>query len=143
MATIERLKDASETERAAITEPLGAHSRGQGFTWNPLHVTLALRDVGGIRGGLIGFIQWDWLYIEILAVDERLRGQGWGRRLLDAAESIAGDEGCVGLWLSTFTFQAPDFYDRVGFTQCGRIDDYPPGHSRLFFKKKLARAVQS
>lgn len=137
MATIERLTEVGEAERAAITEPLGAHSRSQGFAWNPKHVTLALQDVGGICGGLIGFIQWDWLYIEILAVDPRLRGQGWGRRLIETAEKIAAEESCQGLWLSTFTFQAPDFYDRMGFTQCGRIDDYPPGHSRLFYKKSL------
>lgn len=143
MATIERLKEATEAQRDAITEPLGAYSRSQGFVWNPKNVTLALQDVGGIRGGLIGFIQWDWLYIEILAVDQRLRGQGWGRRLIDAAEAIAADEKCVGLWLSTFTFQAPDFYDRIGFTLCGRIDDYPPGHSRLFFKKEIGRVRQS
>ncbi len=143
MVAIERLENAGEAERSAIIEPLGEHARVQGMPWNPQHVVLALTDIGGIRGGLIGFIQWDWLYIEILAIQESLRGHGWGRRLVETAERIAVDAASRGLWVSTFTFQAPGLYERLGFVQCGRIDDYPAGHSRLFYKKDLAQPGQS
>ena len=143
MASIERLDNATEVQRNAIIEPLGEHARLQGRPWNPAHVVLAVQDVGGIRGGLIGFIQWEWLYIEILALQESLRGQGWGSRLIDAAERIAVDTGCRGMWVSTFTFQAPAFYERLGFEMCGEIAEYPAGHSRLFYKKHVAPPGQS
>ena len=137
MTAITHLTSATEEQRAAITAPLGAHSRDQGFVWNPTHVTLALRDGETIFGGLIGFTQWDWLYVEILVVDASLRGQGWGRKLIEAAENIVRDNGCCGLWLSTFTFQAPTFYERLGFTRCGEIPNYPAGQSRLFYMKHV------
>ena len=35
-------------------------------------------------------------------------------------------------------FQAPGFYQRLGFTECGRIRDDPPGHDRIFYVKRFA-----
>ena len=35
------------------------------------------------------------------------------------------------------SFQAPDFYSRHGYTEFGRIDDYPPGHARHWFMKRF------
>jgi hypothetical protein len=35
------------------------------------------------------------------------------------------------------SFQAPDFYRKLGYEEFGRLDDFPPGHSRLFFRKNL------
>jgi len=137
MPIIAQLDTATEEERAAITAPLGKHSRDQGFVWDPSKVILALREGETIHGGLIGFIQWDWLHVEILGVGAALRGQGWGRRLIEAAEGLAGNHACRGLWLSTFTFQAPAFYERMGFTRCGEIPDHPAGQSRLFYMKRL------
>jgi hypothetical protein len=45
--------------------------------------------------------------------------------------------GCHGVWLDTFTFQARGFYERLGYSVFGAIEDYPPGHSRHFLKKDL------
>jgi hypothetical protein len=44
----------------------------------------------------------------------------------------------VGVWLDTFDFQAPEFYRQHGYVEFGHIDDYPPGHKRYFFQKRLA-----
>jgi ribosomal protein S18 acetylase RimI-like enzyme len=143
MTAIQRLDNVTERQRAAIVAPLGAHAAAQNLPWNPQYVALALEDAGGIRGGLMGFIQWDWLYVEILAVEENLRGQGWGRQLMHEAERIAADAGCRGVWLSTFTFQAPAFYEQLGYRRCGEIADYPAGHSRLFYMKHVVLPGQS
>ena len=50
-----------------------------------------------------------------------------------------GDEprGCVGARLDTFEFQAPGFYEKLGYTRFGRIDDHPRGYSRFFMQKRL------
>src|ERR1700716_3765046 len=50
---------------------------------------------GDIRGGLVGFFAWRWLYVDLLWVDESLRGKGYGRALLQQAEAAARDAGCV------------------------------------------------
>jgi hypothetical protein len=53
------------------------------------------------------------------------------------AEDLAREKNCVGIWLDTFDFQAPDFYRKHGFSEFGQLQDYPPGHQRLFFHKRL------
>ena len=54
-----------------------------------------------------------------------------------AAEEIARARGCIGIRLDTMSFQAPAFYRRLGYSEFGRIEDYPPGHTRLWFMKRL------
>ena len=51
---------------------------------------LVLQDKDGRPlGGLWGRTSFRWLYIELLAVDESLRGQGLGREMLARAETEA------------------------------------------------------
>lgn len=137
MTEIAHLQDVTEEQRTAMIAPLGDHSRNQGFVWNPTHLAFVLQDGPIIQGGLIGFIQWDWFHIETLGVAAALRGQGWGHKLIDTAEAVAREQNCQGMWLSTFTFQAPGFYERIGFEKCGEITDHPVGQSRIFYMRRL------
>ena len=57
---------------------------------------------------------------------------------LERAEEVAREHGCVGIWLDTFTFQAPGFYQKLGYTVFGEISNYPPGSSRFFLHKHLS-----
>lgn len=101
-------------------------------------VRLFLRDgEGAPAGGLFASIYFRWMFVSILWVDERHRGGGHGRELLRRAEGIARESGCHAVWLDTFSFQAPGFYRKQGYTEFGRLDDYPPGHSRIYFQKRL------
>jgi ribosomal protein S18 acetylase RimI-like enzyme len=56
---------------------------------------------------------------------------------MHAAEAEARRRGLTGIWLDTWTFQAPGFYRKLGFAEVGRIPNYPPGHDRIFFMKRL------
>jgi hypothetical protein len=44
--------------------------------------------------------------------------------------------GCHSARLDTFSFQAPEFYRRMGYEVFGVLD-YPPDHKRIFLKKQL------
>ena len=136
---IEFTLDATPEQRDAILEPLRAYNLSQvgdpglqTFAWS-------LRDTpeGAVTGGLYGRIAAGWMFIELLSVPASLRGQGQGRRLMEQAEALARERGCIGIWLDTFSFQAPAFYRRLGFVVFGEINDYPPGHSRYFMQKRL------
>ncbi len=70
----------------------------------------------------------------------RRAGAASGGRLLAEAETLARARGLVGIWLDTHGFQAPDYYPRLGYTEFGRIEDQPPGHTRRFFQKRLGDA---
>jgi D-serine dehydratase len=105
----------------------------------PIHpVRLFLRTAeGSLLGGLNGKVYRGALFVDQLFVDESLRGQGWGSRLLERAEILARGRGAVFAHLDTFSFQAPDFYEKHGYVIFGVLDDYPDGLKRYFYKKKL------
>jgi GNAT superfamily N-acetyltransferase len=90
-----------------------------------------------IAGGLIGETHWGWLYINLLFVKEELRGQGYGHQLLSVAEEEARRLGAKNAYLDTFTFQAPGFYEKHGYHAFGTLDDFPPGHQRIYYTKHL------
>jgi len=92
---------------------------------------------GELLGGLIGKIYRSALFVDKLFVEDALRGQGWGERLLSRAETIAKKEGVVFAHLDTFSFQAPDFYEKLGYKAFGILDNYPDGLKRYFYKKTL------
>jgi GNAT superfamily N-acetyltransferase len=100
-------------------------------------LAVLLRDDGQTLGGLWGWTFWRWLFVGMLVVPEKLRGQGWGSRILREAEVRALHRGCTGAWLDSFSFQAPGFYEKQGYRLFGTLEDYPPGHRRCFFEKRL------
>jgi GNAT superfamily N-acetyltransferase len=101
-------------------------------------VTLFLRDEAGqVVGGLIGGWRWRWLYVSKLWVHEQYRGSGGGSRLLQAAEAEAIAAGCTDAALDTFSFQAPSFYARHGYTVYATLEGFPPGYRQHFLHKRL------
>ena len=144
MPRIEPIAEPSDEERKAILAPLDAFSRKAGHVWKPEGIALVLRDDDGtIVGGVLGETDWGWLRIAILAVDERLRGQDWGTRLMDEAERIAVARGCHHAWVDTFSFQARPFYERLGYRVFGELADYPKGETRYFLAKPLVGPVEA
>lgn len=79
----------------------------------------------------------DWLYIDLLWVDEKERGKGYGETLLSKAEHEMRRFGVTHMFLSTWQFQAPDFYQAQGFTEFGRLADHPAGIDSIYFVKRL------
>ena len=129
--------DPSQPVRDAIAATLVAYnvaSVGDGG-FSRLAVTVRGPD-GDVAGGLSGYIWHRYLFVEILALGAA-RGTGLGRQVMALAEAEARRRGCVGIWLDTFTFQAPGFYAKLGFVEFGRIQDNPPGHDRIFLRKPL------
>jgi GNAT superfamily N-acetyltransferase len=94
-------------------------------------------DDAEVVGGLNGASHWGWRYIRQFWVAASWRGRGVGRSLLQRAETEARARGCIGLYLDTFDPGAAEFYVRCGFAEFGRVDDFPPGFSRIFLHKKL------
>ena len=133
-----RLEGAPDPSlREAILAPLVVHNEAAGGpgNWDLLVVTVRDRDET-IVGGLFGRIGYGFLFVELLALGAA-RGRGLGRRVMALAEAEARKRGLGGIWLDTWTFQAPYFYPKLGFEEFGRIPGYPEGHDRVFFVKRL------
>ncbi len=92
---------------------------------------------GDLMGGLLGETFWRWLYVADLWIHEDYRNSGLGTELMAQAEHEARRRGCLHAYLDTLDFQAPQFYPRLGYTIWGILDDFPPAHRRIFYKKDL------
>jgi GNAT superfamily N-acetyltransferase len=103
--------------------------------YRPLAVTV--RDKGKIVGGLVAETYWGWMYVALLWVSEPHRGKGWGSKLIEAAEAEARKRGVGHVCLDSFTFQAPEFYKKLGYREFGRLNGFPPGHDRVYLTKAL------
>lgn len=102
-------------------------------------LSLFVRDAQKrIIGGLLAETAFGWLHVSVLWLDESLRGQGLGSRLLEMAEEQARKRGCRHAWLDTFSWQARPFYEKLGWRVVGQIDDLPPGATKYFLRKDLA-----
>jgi GNAT superfamily N-acetyltransferase len=120
----------------AVAEALGAEMASRFGSRDEIPLTILAKDAAGaLIGGLDGFTHWRWLYVQRLWIGKPWRGQGLGRRLLNEAEAQARARDCVGVYLDTFDEGAAEFYRRCGFERFGRIDDFPPGASRIFLMK--------
>jgi ribosomal protein S18 acetylase RimI-like enzyme len=87
-----------------------------------------------------GVFGWTWggtCYVRYLFVSANLRRQGHGTRLMHAIETEARFRGCQQIVLETHDFQAPRFYQKLGFGIVGRVDNYPQGHQFLMLVKHL------
>ena len=104
----------------------------------PRLLVIPIHDDGGsVVGGLWGYTLFEWLHVQMLFVPTPLRRLGVGAALMASAEAEALQRGCRGAYVDTFSFQAAPFYQRIGFTLFGRLDDCPPGHDRLYFQKRF------
>lgn len=94
---------------------------------------------GKIVGGLFGHTWGDCCKISRLWVHASRRGKGLGTALMKAAEAEAVRRQCRQIVLSTHSFQAPGFYENLGFERAATIPDYPKGHSQIYFIKKVGQ----
>jgi GNAT superfamily N-acetyltransferase len=130
------LDNPSDEDRRAILNPLLAFNKAKTGNEDYERIALMLKDEAGEAvGGLWAHLYYDWLFVELLFVPESLRDQDFGTQLLTEAERIARDKACVGIWLDTFSFQAPGFYRKNGYEQFGALENYPKGQARFFFRK--------
>jgi GNAT superfamily N-acetyltransferase len=132
------MNDAGNSLRARLDEEIYAFNvEATGIADARLLSISAQDDRGELCAGLFG---WTWGgcgYVELLWVRGDQRGGGLGSRLLAAAEQEIHRRGCSQVALSTHSFQAPGFYARFGYQECGRTPAYPRGHDQIHLVKQL------
>ena len=134
---IEETTEQMPADRQAIAAALMAFNTAKRPTDLGSYVVRLRTAEGETIGGLAAHYYYDWLHVEILALPEESRGQGLGTKLIKLAEEHARSKGCIGVWLDTFEHQAPKFYEKLGYTEFGRIEGHPIGSRRYFFMKRF------
>jgi GNAT superfamily N-acetyltransferase len=101
-------------------------------------LTVRMEEDGDLVAGVSG---WTWgraAGIGMTWVRPEKRGTGIGARLLSAFEDEARDRGCTHVFVTSFTFQAPGFYQRLGYEEIFRWESVPtPGRDDVHMRKEL------
>lgn len=97
-----------------------------------------LDDSVELAAGVSG---WTWgvaAGIGMTWVREEARGDGLGTRLLTNFEDEARARGCTHVCVTSFTFQAPGFYERHGYREIFRWEGVPTRDTAdVHFRKDL------
>ncbi|MDR6868258.1 GNAT superfamily N-acetyltransferase [Microbacterium resistens] len=130
----------SNGDVTAVSEALDAFNIDLTGIEDRRSLAVLIRDeaTGKTIGGITGKTSMAVWFVDLFYVPPALRGSGLGSRLLGQAEEEAIRRGCTTGFLYTISFQAPQFYERHGWTEFGRIPCEPAGSSRIFMSKDLA-----
>ena len=137
------IHDTWPREAAAVVD-LGLDTHNN--TAAPLQDVQALACIaqdadGSVRGGAMGRTWGQCCELQQLWVDETLRLQGQGRRLMQAFEQAAMARGCTTFYLDTFSFQAPDFYRALGYQPVLTLSGYTGGVEKYTMLKRLSPSL--
>ena len=135
------ITDPTDEEVKEFQKGLEAYNMGQTngeFNSPQPWINLVLKDhEGTIVGGILTSTLYWSLYLEVLWVDEKYRGLGYGRDLVLEAQRLAKKNGCKTSHTYTFSWQAPDFYQAVGYKLLATYEGYHGGITELILMKRL------
>ncbi len=96
---------------------------------------VAENDDGQVIGAITGRAYYNEVHIGDLIIDENYRGNDIGTKLVRAVEDAYRGKGFTKITLTTFGFQAPDFYKKLGYSLEFVREDPDPKLSKYFFCK--------
>ena len=104
-------------------------------------ISLILLDRNrNVVGGLITSMLMGIMHLEVLWVDEKLRGQGLGKDLVLTAENLSKQKGYPASQTWTFSFQAPEFYQSIGYKIKGIYQGYCDGVIEYVLSKNFTES---
>jgi len=115
-----------------------SHHASKGHPRKSELFSIALKDKNDkVLGGIVVCFLWNGMEIQSFWVDESIRKNGWGSKLMQAVETEAIKRECTVAYTNTFPWQAPEFYKKRGYTLYGKLDNFPKGSDLSYFKKDL------
>ena len=133
-----RLENTESQKAQKIGELVRSYNRSKREAAESEPLNLYVEDDSGeLLAGLVAETFGNWLEIEYLFVKEDLRGQGIGSQLLQRAESEAKNRNCRYVFVNTYQFQAPAFYQKHDYQEVFTLKDYPCTGQRHYYQKDL------
>ena len=133
-----RLENVESQKSQVIGDLIRSYNRSKREAAESEPLNLYVEDDSGeLLAGLVAETFGNWLEIEYLFVKEDLRGQGIGSKLLQQAESEAKNRNCRYVFVNTYQFQAPAFYQKYGYKEVFTLKDYPYTGQRYYYQKDL------
>jgi GNAT superfamily N-acetyltransferase len=136
MPSVSVERTIGKTKKAVLGGLIGYNTENLGKQ-KYKRLAVSLRERGKIVGGIVGEVWTTVLFIQLLWIEQKLRGHDYGTKLIRAIEDEARRLGATQSYVDTMSFQAPGFYRSCGYKEFGSIDGYPGGVTRHWFTKSL------
>ena len=134
----ELTEDPTRFDLEAIDGGLTGYNLEEGGIDEVRRLAVVARDESDVTvGGAIARTWGECCEVQVLWVRGDLRGHGVGAKLLALAEEEAARRGCTTVYLDTFSFQAPGFYERHGYREFHAIGGFPRGIKKHYFRKAI------
>jgi len=130
----------TEADNAAVREGIVAFNEKILGERDKVFSIFLKNDQELVFGGIQAFLGTESIYIDLLWVEGSLQKQGYGTKLLDAAEREAIKNGCTFSLVDTWDFQAEEFYLKKGYVRIWELKNYWLGHSKIFLRKNLRQS---
>lgn len=141
--TIETTDNLPEDIETLMHNDLVAYEKDHGIICSYKRFSLVLKENDDVIGVLNAFTAFSEVYIDDIWVHSSFRGNGYGRRLIDALENQFEGKGYNNMNLVTSAFQAPEFYKKCGFQiEFVRENKYNPKLTKTFFVKFFKNTEQ-
>src|SRR5262252_6650124 len=123
-----------------IDEGLGEENERAAFMGDVQSLACFARDASGeVIGGTVGRTWGECCQLQQLWVTPLARRTGVGTRLVQRFEEYARTRGCRTFYLDTFSFQAPAFYRKLGYTPVLEIAGFAPDIVHYTMMRRLAQ----
>ncbi len=130
-------KTGKRALKKAISDGLDSHNVAAAGPYRASEILIGVRNAKGEDvGGVLAVAYWDTLFVKWVWLAPKVRKKALGARMLAAAEDEGRRRGCKLVYLDTFSFQAPGFYEKQGYARIGALD-YPGAFSRYWYAKPL------
>lgn len=90
-----------------------------------------------VHGGVTGTTYYGYMYVELLYVDPKYRGQNFGSKLMEAAEKLAKERNCAYICITTMDWEAMPFYKKLGYQVDYTRDGFENNSTMYIMHKKV------
>ena len=134
------IENPGDEAYATLNQRLLAFNRDQrpqvGWRTDDVFTVVLSDEDGKVRGGGRGVVRMGAVELRGLWMDEAIRHQGWGEKIVRAVEGEGRKRGARAILLDTYEFQARAFYEKLGYT-CFATFDFPDGVRRYYMTRAL------
>ena len=134
---IKRFDEVDDRLGEFINKEFSAYGEQNGVVLNYDEFCFAAEEDGNILGVITGRAYYNEVHIGDLIVASSLRKGGIGSKLVRAVEDNYRGKGYDKITLTTFGFQAPEFYKKLGYEIEFVREDKDPKLSKYFLAKQL------
>ena len=134
---IKRFDEVDDRLGEFINKEFSAYGEQNGVVLNYDEFCFAAEEDGKILGVITGRAYYNEVHIGDLIVASSVRKGGIGSKLVRAVEDNYRGNGYDKITLTTFGFQAPEFYKKLGYEVEFVREDKEPKLSKYFLAKQL------